>query len=477
MSNPIETLSFLVAGEWRGAGRQVEPVVDPATGETIAMLPHASTQDLDDALEGAQHGFETWRRVSAYDRSKVLRKAADILRDNVSEIARRMTLEQGKPIAESRIETMVAADTFDWFAEEGRRAYGRVIPARHPGQRQITIRQPVGPVAAFAPWNFPAMGPARKIAAALAAGCSCIIKPAEEVPMTAIAIARALEEAGLPKGVLSMVFGSPSQISTHLIASPIIRKITFTGSTAVGKELAGLAAKGAKRATMELGGHAPVLVFDDVDIDKVALMAAGGKFRNAGQVCISPTRFYVMDTVYEQFTQSFAGFAKQLSVGNGLDESNRMGPVANPRRLQAMDELIGDAVANGAQLNAGGERLGNQGNFWRPTVLSNVDSRSKLMNVEPFGPIAVINPFAGLDDAIAQANRLPYGLAAYAFTRSNDAVIALGEGIEAGMIGINTMLVSSPEVPFGGVKESGYGHEGGIEGLDAFLHTKSISEM
>ncbi|WP_210497442.1 NAD-dependent succinate-semialdehyde dehydrogenase [Microvirga antarctica] len=477
MPTSPEILSFMVAGEWRSAGRELEPVFNPATGDTIAMLPHATIKDLDDALDGAEQGFEVWRKVSAFDRSKVLRGAADILRRGVSEIAARMTLEQGKPLAEARVETIVAADTFDWFAEEGRRAYGRVIPARYPGQRQITIRQPVGPVAAFAPWNFPAMGPARKIAAALAAGCSCIIKPSEEVPMTAIAIAKALEEAGLPKGVLSLVFGSPSQISTHLIASPIIRKITFTGSTAVGKELAGLAAQGAKRATMELGGHAPVLVFDDVDVDQVAQMAAMGKYRNAGQVCISPTRFYVMEPVLERFTQAFANVAKKLAVGNGLDESKQMGPVANPRRLQAMGQLIGDAVSHGAKVEAGGDRIGNQGNFWSPTVLSNVNSESNIMNLEPFGPVAVINPMSGLDDAIAQANRLPYGLAAYAFTRSNSNIIALGEGVDAGMIGINTLLVSSPEVPFGGVKESGYGHEGGIEGLDAFLHTKSISEM
>lgn len=477
MTTTPTNLSLFVAGEWRNEGRHLEPVINPATGETIALVPHATVQDLDDALEAAKKGFEVWRRVTAFERSKVLRKAADIIRSKAEAIATLMTREQGKPLPESRMEVAVAADTFDWFAEEGRRAYGRVIPARNPNQRQLTIRQPVGPVAALAPWNFPAMGPARKIAAALAAGCSCIVKPSEEVPMTAIAIAEALEQAGLPAGVLSMVFGVPSQISTHLIASPIIAKITFTGSTAVGKQLAKLAAEGVKRNTMELGGHAPVLVFDDVDIDQVVKTVVAGKYRNAGQVCISPTRFYVQETAYERFADAFANAASQLAVGNGLDTGTQMGPVANPRRIQAMDELVSDASSRGAKVRTGGARIGNQGNFWQPTVISDMDIGAAIMNTEPFGPVAVVNPFSDIDDAIAQANRLPYGLAAYAFTRSTSNTIILGEAVEAGMIGINTLLISTPEAPFGGVKESGYGHEGGIEGLDAFLHTKSISEM
>lgn len=477
MTNNAASLSLFVAGEWRNSGRHMEPVINPATGNPIAYVPYATTQDLDDALEAAKKGFEIWRHTTAFERSKVLRKAADIIRSKAEAIATSMTQEQGKPLAESRIETMVAADTFDWFAEEGRRAYGRVIPARNAKQRQFTIRQPIGPVAAFAPWNFPAMGPARKIAAALAAGCSCIIKPSEEVPMTAIAIAKALEEAGLPAGVLSMVFGVPSEISTHLIASPVITKITFTGSTAVGKQLAKLAAEDAKRATMELGGHAPVLVFADTDIDQVVKTVVGGKYRNAGQVCISPTRFYVQEEVHSRFAKAFADAASHLSVGNGLDAETQMGPVANPRRIEAIDELVSQASSRNARVLAGGSRAGNQGNFWRPTVLSDVDNESAIMNIEPFGPVAIINPFSDIEDAIAQANRLPYGLAAYAFTKSTSNSIVISEAVEAGMLGINTLLVSTPEAPFGGIKESGYGHEGGIEGLDAFLNTKSISEM
>jgi succinate-semialdehyde dehydrogenase/glutarate-semialdehyde dehydrogenase len=393
------------------------------------------------------------------ERGKSLTGAADLLRERAEEIARIATLEEGKTLAEMRIEAGMAANIFEWYAEEGRRAYGRVLPQRAPGLRMTVLKEPVGPVAAFAPWNFPLGNPARKIGAALAAGCTCIMKPAEETPGSALAVAHALEDAGLPPGTLSIVFGVPSEVSSYLIASPIIRKISFTGSTVVGKQLMKLAADGAKRTTMELGGHAPVLVFDDVDVDQVIELSIAAKYRNAGQVCVSPTRYYVHDALYD-----------------GLDANNRMGPLAHPRRLAAMETLIPDAIAQGARLCAGGSRLPRKGYFWQPTVLAEVPNSARIMNEEPFGPVAVFNRFKNFDDVIREANRIPYGLAAFAFTNSAKRVNLLGEQIEAGMIGINSYLISVPESPFGGVKESGHGSEEGIEGLEACLVTKFVSE-
>jgi succinate-semialdehyde dehydrogenase/glutarate-semialdehyde dehydrogenase len=417
-----------------------------------------------------------WRKVPPYERAKTLHRAADIIRERTEHIATQMTLEQGKPLAESRAEVAVAADHFDWQGEEARRAYGRMIPARAEGQRLMVLREPVGPVAAFTPWNFPANMPARKMSTALAAGCSCIIKPAEETPGTALALARAVADAGVPPGVLNVVFGIPAEISEYLITSPIIRKITFTGSTAVGKLLAGLAAKGVKRATMELGGHAPVLVFEDADADRAAELSAAAKFRNAGQVCISPTRFYVHESLHDRFADKFAETARKLPVGSGLDPANRMGPVANGRRRDAMEDFVADARKHGAEVLAGGERIGNAGYFWQPTVLKNVPEDARIMNVEPFGPVAIVNSFRDYDEAIEKANRLPYGLAAYAFTESERRAIRISEDIESGLIAINSFNVTWPETPFGGVKESGYGSEGGIEGLDGFLTTKFVSQ-
>jgi succinate-semialdehyde dehydrogenase/glutarate-semialdehyde dehydrogenase len=473
-----DKLSLLIDGTWvSGDGRIEQPVINPATGETLGALPHASTADLDRALAAAQRGFEIWRAVSPYDRAKVLRRAADLIRERQEHIATQLTLEQGKPLAEARGEVASAADLFDWNAGEGRRSYGRLVPPRTKGHRQMVVREPVGPVAAFTPWNFPANLPARKISSALAAGCSCIIKPAEETPGTSIAIARAVQDAGLPAGVLNVVFGVPAEISQYLIASPIIRKITFTGSTAVGKLLAKLAADGVKRTTMELGGHAPVVVFEDADADKAAELSAVGKFRNAGQVCISPTRFYVHERSHSAFVERFTELARQLPVGAGLAPSSKMGPCANPRRIDAMESLIADARDRGAKVTVGGSRIGNEGFFWEPTVLVDVPNDARIMNTEPFGPVAVINRFQQFDDVVAQANRLPYGLAAYAFTESERTATAIGDALETGLVGINTFQITVPETPFGGVKESGYGSEGGIEGLDAYLTTKFISQV
>jgi succinate-semialdehyde dehydrogenase/glutarate-semialdehyde dehydrogenase len=478
MTARYDALYLFIDGKWIEAGqRRTQPVINPATGEALGDLPHATSEDLDRAIQAAHKGFSVWRRTSPYDRSKVLRKAADLMRERVDHFATQLTMEEGKTLPEARIEVLASADTFDWYAEEGRRTYGRIVPTRVPGQRHLVMKEPVGVVAAFAPWNFPALTPARKIAGALGAGCSCIIKPAKETPSTPLAIARARADAGLPNGVLNVVYGVPSEVSEHLIASPLVRKISFTGSTAVGKQLVKLAANGMKRTTMELGGHAPVIVFDDVDPIKVASACVPFKFRNAGQVCISPTRFYVHEAVHDRFVAAFADIAKGPQVGNGLDSNSKMGPLANPRRLEAIDRLISDARSCGAELRTGGERIGNVGNFWQPTVLTDVPNKARMMNEEPFGAVAIINRFRKFDEMVEQANRPPYGLAAYAFTQSNQNATAIGEALESGMVGINNFMISMPEAPFGGVKESGHGSEGGIEGLDAYLSTKLISQM
>jgi succinate-semialdehyde dehydrogenase/glutarate-semialdehyde dehydrogenase len=477
-SAQYDKLHLYIDGEWLGPeGRKTGNVVNPATGDTIGTLPHASKADLDRALDAAARGFQTWRKVSPNERAKVLRKAGELIRERADRIATLMTLEEGKTLGESKMEVLSSAEIFEWMAEEGRRSYGRLVPPRAAGHRQMVMREPVGPVAAFSPWNFPAVTPARKIAASLAAGCSCIIKPAEETPATALAMAKALEDAGLPKGVLGVVFGVPSEVSTYLIASPVIRKISFTGSTVVGKLLARLAADGVKRATLELGGHAPVVIFDDVDAESVAKMAVAAKYRNAGQVCISPTRFYVQENVHDRFVAKFTELAAAMPVGDGLDAKNKMGPLANARRIDAMEQMIGDARDHGAKVKTGGERIGNAGYFWQPTVLTDVQNDSKIMNVEPFGPVAAMVRFKKFDEVVEQANRLPYGLASYAFTSSASQATAIGDALDSGLVGVNTFAVTVPETPFGGVKESGYGSEGGTEGLDAYLQTKFISQM
>jgi len=469
-------LQMYIDGNWIKADhRTTEPVINPATGETLGHLPHASAADLDRALESAQKGFALWRAIPAAERGKVLRRAAEWLLARHEEIARIATMEQGKPLAESRIEVLMAADCLQWYAEEGRRAYGRVLP-RASGQRALVIQEPVGPVAAFAPWNFPLGNPARKLGAPLAAGCSVILKPPEEAPASAMLVARALAESGLPAGVMNLVYGVPDSVSRHLLGSRIIRKLSFTGSVAVGKHLMKLAANNAQRTTMELGGHAPVLIFDDADLDLALDLTVAGKYRNAGQVCISPTRFYVHEAVYDTFVQRFAERAAALRVGNGLDEGVQMGPLANARRPAAVAELIEDARRHGARVLTGGHPIeGGAGWFWQPSVLADVPITTRIMNEEPFGPVALMTRFSDLDSVIDESNRLPYGLAAYAFTRSSATAMRVGEALEAGMLGINTLAIAAPDAPFGGVKDSGHGAENAIEGLQACLVTKYIS--
>ena len=466
-----------IDGQWRPAtGNRTIPVLNPATEEQIGTVPHASQADLDEALEAAERGFNVWKKVSAFDRSKLMRKAANLLRERAGDIARVMTMEQGKPLPEAKMEILAGADTIDWFAEEARRAYGRVIPARAEGVYQLVIKEPVGPVAAFTPWNFPINQVVRKLSAALATGCSIIVKAPEETPASPAEMIRCFIDAGVPKGVIGLVYGVPAEISSYLIPHPTIRKVTFTGSTPVGKHLAELAGKYMKRATMELGGHAPAIVFDDADVELASKTLAGSKFRNAGQVCVSPTRFLVQEKVFDQFVDTFTSYAKSLKVGNGLEDGVQMGPLANDRRIPAMEALIGDAVQKGAEVRTGGNRIGNKGYFFEPTVVTGLTREMKAMNEEPFGPLALMVPFRDFDEVVEESNRLPFGLAAYAFTSSAKTANAIASQVETGMMTINHLGLALPEVPFGGIKDSGYGSEGGSEAIESYLNTKFVSQ-
>ena len=468
-------LAMHIDGEWVGVGhRRTHQVLNPATGAVLGDLPLADGADLDRALDAADRGFKLWRTRPADERCRVLKGAADLIRQRLERIARIATTEEGKTLHETRVETAVTANWLEFAGEEAKRAYGRVL-VRPTGQRHMVLKEPVGPVAAFAPWNFPVGNPGRKFGAALAAGCSCILKPAEEAPNSALEVLRALLDAGLPAGVAQVVFGVPDEVSRHLIGSPVIRKLSFTGSVPVGKHLMKLAADRMIRTTMELGGHAPVVVFDDADIEQALNIIAPHKYRNAGQVCVSPTRFFVQEPVYERFVEGFTKFAQDLPVGDGMDEANRMGPMANPRRLDAMEALIGDARTSGAEVKTGGERMGNQGFFWRPTVLAETPDTARIMNEEPFGPVAIMNPFRSFDEVVEKANRLPYGLAAYAFTQSSKRSMLIGDALEAGMVAINTVSIAGADAPFGGVKESGHGSEDGPEGVAACQVIKSVS--
>ncbi len=466
-----------IDGQWRAGRGGSAPVLNPANEETIGSYAVADKADLDDALMAAARGFEKWRRTSAFERSKLMRRAADLLRERKDSIARLMTLEQGKPLAESRGETAAGADVIDWFAEEGRRTYGRIVPPRAPNVSQMVVKEPVGPVAAFSPWNFPINQAVRKISAALAAGCSIIIKCPEDTPGCCAALVSAFADAGVPAGVVNLVFGDPAAVSAYLIPHPAIRKISFTGSTAVGKELASLAGRHMKRMTMELGGHAPAIVFEDADVDRAVKVLAGSKFRNAGQVCIAPTRFIVHESVYPKFVDGFVEAAKAIKVGDGLAEGVTMGPVAHARRLEAMEAITADAVSRGAKVACGGARIGNRGYFFAPTVLTDGPVAARAMNEEPFGPIAVMSAFRDYESAVREANRLAYGLAAYAYTKSAKTMADVGRDVESGMVSINHNGLALPELPFGGVKDSGYGSEGGAEALEAYLNPKLVTQM
>ena len=471
----VDTQLF-INGKWQEpAEGKTLPVMNPATGKEIGRVAHASRPDLERAVEAAQRGFNTWRDMLPAERSKIMRKAAALFRERAGEIAPLLTQEQGKPLVEARAETLAGADVIEWFAEEGFRIYGRIVPSRvNVTIRQMVMKDPVGPVAAFTPWNFPINQVVRKVSAALAAGCSILVKAPEETPAAPAALIKAFADAGLPPGVLGLVYGTPAEISSYLIPHPVIRKVTFTGSIAVGKQLAALAGQHMKRVTMELGGHAPVIVCEDADLALAVKAAGAAKFRNAGQVCISPTRFLVHRSIVAEFAEALADHAQQLRVGDGLAEGTQMGPLANPRRIDAMTTFTEDAVKKGAKLLTGGQRIGNAGYFWQPTILADVPKEAKVFNDEPFGPVAAIQPFDTLEQAIAESNRLLMGLAGYAFTKSLKYSDLLARKLEVGMLWMNMPAMPSAEMPFGGVKDSGYGSEGGPEALEAYLNSRAV---
>lgn len=477
MSYP-ENVLLHIDGKWRpsSSGKTI-PVVNPASEAVLGSVSHASLSDLDEALSAAEKGFAVWSKTPAFERYKLMRKAAELLRQRAPAVARILTAEQGKPFAEAEIETLGAADLIDWFAEEGRRTYGRSIPARVGGVSQVSVKEPVGPVAAFTPWNFPIGQVVRKLSAALATGCSMIVKPSEDTPASPAELIRAFVDAGIPAGVINLVYGDPAEISGHLIPHPTIKKISFTGSTAVGKQLAALAGKHMKRTTMELGGHAPVIVLKDAPVRQAAELMARFKYRNAGQVCISPTRFLVEQDIYEEFIDSFTSLAKTIKVGDGQEQGTAMGPLVSERRLEAVSGLIQEATQSGAELVTGGKRIGNTGYFYEPTVLSNVPRSARIMNEEPFGPVALMVPVNSLDAALEEANRLSFGLGAYGFTRSAESVAKMSRGIRSGMLSINHVGLALPEVPFGGINDSGHGTEGGADALEAYLTTKFVTHL
>jgi succinate-semialdehyde dehydrogenase/glutarate-semialdehyde dehydrogenase len=476
MSYPNTQL--LINNEWQDAeGGKTIDVLNPATGQVIGTVAHASKKDLDRALDAAQQGFEVWRKTPAIERAAIMRKAAELFAARNEEVARVLTQEQGKPLAEARGEAMAAVDIINWFADEGRRVYGRIVPSRRYGVQNLAVKEPVGPVAAFTPWNFPINQVVRKLSAALATGCSCIVKAPEETPASPAALIKAFVDAGVPAGVIGLVYGTPSEISEYLIPHPVIRKVTFTGSTAVGKQLAAIAGKHMKRSTMELGGHAPVIVAEDADIELAVKAAGAAKFRNAGQVCISPTRFLVHQKILPEFTQAFVAYTEAMKLGDGLTEGTQLGPLANSRRVAAMKQVVADARATGAKVLTGGETVGEVGNFFQPTILGDVSLSASVFNDEPFGPIAAIRGVGSLEEAIAEANRLSYGLAAYAFTKSFKNIQLLTDEVQTGMLWVNQPAMASAEMPFGGVKDSGYGSEGGIEAMEAYLNTKAVSVL
>jgi succinate-semialdehyde dehydrogenase / glutarate-semialdehyde dehydrogenase len=473
-----EDLCLYIDGQFlKGEGRKEQDIINPSTGKAIAKLPHATTADLNRALMAAQKAFETWKQSSPLERSRILRKVAELTRQRANEIGRNITLDMGKPLAEAVGEVVSCAEHAEWNAEECRRIYGRVIPPRLPNVRQMVLREAVGVCAAFSPWNFPYNQAIRKICAAIGAGCTIILKGPEDSPSAVVAIARMFHEAGLPPGVLNIVWGVPAEVSKHLIESPIIRKISFTGSVPVGKQLAAMAAMHMKRSTMELGGHSPVIVCADADVERAADLLSGFKFRNAGQVCVSPTRFYIQEQVFDKFMARFLDRTKALKVGDGLAADTKMGPLAHQRRVPALEAFVSDASDRGAKIEMGGNKMSGGGFFFEPTVITNAPDDSMLMTSEPFGPIASCVPYKDLQDTIRRANSLPYGLSSYAFTTNTANALAIQNGIEAGMVNINHFGQALAETPFGGVKDSGIGSEGGMETFDGYLVTKFVTQM
>ena len=466
-------LQLYIGGKWRRTAQDM-PVVNPATEQEIGRLPCAGIADLDDAVASAQRGFKVWSKTAPRDRAEVLLKASEILRARQDEIAHAITAEHGKPLDQARLEVIRGCEFFEWDAGEATRTYGRVIPSA-PGTSYTVHHRPLGVVAGLSPWNFPMSQPARKVAGVIASGCSIILKAAEETPAGAVHIARAFHDAGLPPGVLNLVFGNPAMISDHLIRQDAVRLVAFTGSTAVGRQLTTLASEHMTPVLMELGGHAPVIVCEDTDVQKAAFSGAIRKMRNAGQVCTSPTRFFVHESIFDEFADVFVKRAAATVVGNGMTPGVEMGPLANERRVPMLTELVDDARSKGATVATGGAGFGEAGYFFQPTVLTHVPDNARVVQEEPFGPLAVINPVSSLDEAIEMANSVPFGLAAYGFSNRSDYIDRMTDEIEAGNVSFNTLEASLPETPFGGVKSSGYGREGGTEGLHNYTYVKNIS--
>lgn len=469
-------LALYVDGAWRaGDGRESRPVIDPATEAVLAALPMARRADIDDAIAAAARTLGPWRRRTPQQRAEVLHRAAALMRERSEAIAGTITLELGKPLGEARIEVERMATLFEWHAAEGCRIYGRVVQGREGVSNEV-LRQPIGVVAAFTPWNGPGASPSRKISAALAAGCTVIIKPAEETPGTAVHIAQALADAGLPAGAMAMLFGAPAEISERLIASPVVRAFSFTGSVPVGRALAELGGRHLKPSVLELGGHAPVVVCPDVDPAAVARACVGFKYTNAGQICISPTRFYVHRSIYATFERAFVEAAEAVRLGSGFEAGVQMGPLANARRRSAVETLIGQAVEAGATLRSGGTRLDRPGFFLRPTVLTDLPDTAHVLREEPFGPVALLAPYDDLDEALVRANDTSFGLAGYAFTDSAASASHISHALECGTVSINHFAGAGFDTPFGGMKDSGWGREGGAECFEGYLTTKLVSQ-
>ncbi|MFT6533658.1 MAG: succinate-semialdehyde dehydrogenase/glutarate-semialdehyde dehydrogenase [Limimaricola cinnabarinus] len=474
----LTDIQLFINGTWRASadGARSE-ILDPATGDVIGHHAVATPTDLDEAVSASAEAFKVWRKTPAIERAAILRRAAELLRRRIDTDAPVLTLEMGKPLAEAKLELGMAADLLEWFSQEAQRIYGRVIPARDPNVMQLALKHPVGPIAAFTPWNFPVSQLVRKIAPALAAGCTVVAKPPEDTPASPTILANVLTEAGLPAGALNLVYGNPPEIANHLIPHPAIRKVSFTGSVPVGKQLAALAGQHMKRITMELGGHSPVLVFDDADVEAAARDLAAFKFRNAGQVCISPTRILVQRGIYDRFVAALRAEAEKISPDAGIEPGTSMGPLVSQRRVEAITSIIAEAVAAGATVLTGGERIDRPGYFYRPTLLENVPLAARIQNEEPFGPVALLSAFDDIEDAVAEANRLPYGLAAYAYTTSIRTSQILQNDLETGMLAINHTKLALPELPLGGIKDSGFGSEGGPEAIESYVFTKVVTQL
>lgn len=464
-----------IDGKWQqSTNKKTYDVINPATEEIIGKASKASSADIDKALKSAEKGFEVWKKIKPWERSKIIRKIADEIRKKSKVFAKWMTLETGKTLAEGEAETAAAADIFEWNAEETKRIYGQSLQSRFDNTKIQIIYQPVGVVAALTPWNFPLVLAARKVSAALAAGCSLICKPDVITPGTVMEMVDIIKNCGVPAGVVNLLSGDPAAITTQLLSSDIVKKVSITGSTRVGKIILKQAADKVQRVTMELSGHAPFIVFDDANIDKVTDVAMACKYRNNGQVCISPSRFYIHESKKEEFAKSFVEKTKKLKIGNGLDEGVQLGPLTTKKRLEEVEQLVEETKKEGAKVLCGGQRPAgfNKGYFYEPTIFDNVKDNFKIMTVEPFGPLSPITTFKSFDEVIERANNHSAGLAGYVCTNSMDLANKTSESLETGMVAVNTPFLSSAETPFGGIKQSGYGREGGSVGIKDYLNIK-----